>query len=158
MKREHPALVLAHSGRSLNSAATWLSETLERHKGAVLAVFSIAYFALTFYRASRKLFWLAMNYLLCICPACLTSSQYGSRLKACCNAEPAIVGRADFLASHDAFLVYGGGRYAYRLEYFVKTGATVKTVKEAGGYFEPAGKYVRNARNILSAFLFPRQS
>jgi hypothetical protein len=58
MKREHPALVLAHSGRSLNSAATWLSETLERHKGAVLAVFSIAYFALTFYRASRKLFWL----------------------------------------------------------------------------------------------------
>jgi hypothetical protein len=57
MKREHPALVLAHSGRSLNSAATWLSETLERHKGAVLAVFSIAYFALTFYRASRKLFW-----------------------------------------------------------------------------------------------------
>ena len=57
MKREHPALVLGHSGRSLNRAATWLSETLERHKGAVLAVFSIAYFALTFYRASRKLFW-----------------------------------------------------------------------------------------------------
>lgn len=56
-------------------------------------------------------------------------------MKACCNAEPAVVGRADFLASHDTFLVYGGGRYAYRLEYFVKTGATVKTVKEDGGYF-----------------------
>src|SRR6202007_2639393 len=35
MKREHPALVLAHSRRSLNSAVTWLSEALERHKGAV---------------------------------------------------------------------------------------------------------------------------
>src|SRR5262249_18314387 len=58
MKREHPALVLGHSGHSLNSAANWLSEALERHKGAVLAIFSIAYFALTFYRASRKLFWL----------------------------------------------------------------------------------------------------
>src|SRR5258708_19602834 len=58
MKGEHPALVLELSGRSFNSAATWLSETLERHKGAVLAVFSTASFALTFYRASRKLCWL----------------------------------------------------------------------------------------------------
>jgi hypothetical protein len=56
------------------------------------------------------------------------------RLKACCNAEPAVVGLADFLASHDTFLVYGG-RYAYRLGYFVKTGATVKTVREAGDHF-----------------------
>jgi hypothetical protein len=46
------------SGRGLDSVANRLSETLQRHKGAILAVFSIAYFALTFYRASRKLFWL----------------------------------------------------------------------------------------------------
>ena len=57
------------------------------------------------------------------------------RLKGCCNAEPAVVGLADFLASHDTFLVYGGGRYDYRLGYFVKTGATVKTVREAGDHF-----------------------
>ena len=61
--------------------------------------------------------------------------ELSSTLKACCNAEPAVVGLADFLASHDTFLVYGGGRYAYRLGYFVKTGATVKAVREAGGYF-----------------------
>lgn len=55
---EPPILALANSGRRIDSAANWLSETLERHKGVVLAVFSIAYFGLTFYRASRKLFWL----------------------------------------------------------------------------------------------------
>ena len=46
------------SGRGFHRAANRLSETLERHKRAVLVVFSIAYFVLTFYRASRKLFWL----------------------------------------------------------------------------------------------------
>jgi len=55
---EPPILALAHSGRRIDSAANWLAQTLERHKGVVLAVFSIAYFGLTFYRASRKLFWL----------------------------------------------------------------------------------------------------
>ena len=57
MQREPPILALAHSGRGISSAANWLAETLERHKGAVLAVFSIVYFGFTFYRASRKLFW-----------------------------------------------------------------------------------------------------
>ena len=57
MQTGHSTLAPALSGRGLNSAANWLSQSLERHKRVVLAVFSIAYFALTFYRASRKLFW-----------------------------------------------------------------------------------------------------
>ncbi len=58
------------SGRELNSAVRWVSETLERHKYAVLAVFSITYFALTFYEASRKLFWFdeLLNVYLCRLP------------------------------------------------------------------------------------------
>jgi hypothetical protein len=61
--------------------------------------------------------------------------EMSARLRACCNAEPAVVGRADFLASHDTFLVYGGPRSAYRLEYFVKAGATVKTQRETSDHF-----------------------
>jgi hypothetical protein len=64
---EPPILASAHSGRGLNSAANWLAETLERHKGAVLAVFSIAYFGLTFYRASRKLFWFDELFTVYLC-------------------------------------------------------------------------------------------
>jgi len=56
-------------------------------------------------------------------------------LRACCNSAPPVVELADFLASHDTFLVYGGPRYTYRLQYFVKAGATIKTVREAGDHF-----------------------
>jgi hypothetical protein len=62
------------------------------------------------------------------------NGKLSARLRACCNAEPAVVGLADFLASHDTFLVYGA-RYEYRLDYFLRTGATVKTVREAGDHF-----------------------
>jgi hypothetical protein len=61
--------------------------------------------------------------------------EFSPRLRACCNSEPAVVGLADFLLSHDAFLVYGGPRSAYRLEYFVKAGATVKTKRAASDHF-----------------------
>jgi hypothetical protein len=47
----------AHSGRDLNSWASRLLQPLERHKGIILVVFSIVYFALTSFRAHRKLFW-----------------------------------------------------------------------------------------------------
>ena len=57
------------------------------------------------------------------------------RLRACCNAEPAVVGLADFLASHDTFLVYGGLRSVDRLQYFVNDGATVKTKRESGDHY-----------------------
>ena len=57
MQTGPPTLAPVHFGRGLNRAVNWLSESLEHHKGVVLAVFSIAYFGLTFYRASRKLFW-----------------------------------------------------------------------------------------------------
>ena len=57
MQTGPPTLATTHSGSGLNSVAHWLSESLEHHKGVVLAVFSMAYFGLTFYRASRKLFW-----------------------------------------------------------------------------------------------------
>ena len=58
-----------------------------------------------------------------------------ARLRTCCNAEPAVVGLADFLASHDTFLVYGEPRSAYRLEYLVKAGATAKTKRETNDHF-----------------------
>jgi hypothetical protein len=57
MQRKTPIRPLAHSWRVIESIASRLAETLERRKGAVLAVFSVAYFGLTFYRASRKFFW-----------------------------------------------------------------------------------------------------
>jgi hypothetical protein len=61
--------------------------------------------------------------------------EFSARLKACCNSEPAVVGLADFLRSHHAFLVYGGPRSAYRLEYFVKAGATVETKRATRDHF-----------------------
>jgi hypothetical protein len=57
------------------------------------------------------------------------------RLRACCKSEPAVIGIRDFLVSHDAFLVYGGPHSAYRLEYLVKAGATVKTRRETSDHF-----------------------
>jgi Dolichyl-phosphate-mannose-protein mannosyltransferase len=60
-----------------------------------------------------------------------------ARLKACCKSEPAVLGLSEFLASHDAFLVYGGPSraYAYRLQYFVNTGATLETKRETHDHF-----------------------
>jgi hypothetical protein len=67
MQSEPPILALARSGRRIDSAANWLAETLERHKRAILAVFSIVYFGLTFYRASRKLFWFDELFTVYLC-------------------------------------------------------------------------------------------
>jgi hypothetical protein len=59
-----------------------------------------------------------------------------ARMRVCCNSEPLpIVKLADFLASHDAFLVYGGPRFVDRLQYFVNDGATVKTQRETSDHF-----------------------
>jgi len=58
-----------------------------------------------------------------------------ARLRACCNSEPPVLGAADFLASHDAFLVYGGPRFAYLLSNFVKAGATITKEQETPDHF-----------------------
>src|ERR1700722_11125980 len=53
-----PRTSAASFGRRINDVANRFSEILDCHKPIVLAVFSIAFFVLTVYRASRKLFWL----------------------------------------------------------------------------------------------------
>ncbi|MGA2193687.1 MAG: glycosyltransferase family 39 protein [Bryobacteraceae bacterium] len=58
-----------------------------------------------------------------------------ARLQSCCKSEPAVFGLADFLASHGAFLVYGGPRSADRLKYFAGDGATVKMRRETRDHF-----------------------
>jgi hypothetical protein len=58
-----------------------------------------------------------------------------ARLRMCCKSAPAAVGMNDFLATHNAFLVYGGPSSASRLDYLVKAGATVKTRRETRDHF-----------------------
>jgi hypothetical protein len=69
------------------------------------------------------------------------------RLNVCCNSAPPVVGLADFLASHDTFLVYGGPRFAFRLDYFVKAGATVTTKKETADHFLVLITYPKHPSN-----------
>jgi hypothetical protein len=59
----------------------------------------------------------------------------GARLRACCNSEPPVVEPADFLASNEAFLAYGGPRSFYRLDDFVKAGAKITKEREGGDHF-----------------------
>jgi len=47
------------------------------------------------------------------------------KLRKCCNAAGNLSNLADFLASHDRFLVYGGPRSAEMLNYFIDAGAPV---------------------------------
>jgi hypothetical protein len=58
-----------------------------------------------------------------------------ARLRACCNSEPPVVEPADFLSSHEAFLAYGGPRSFYRLDDFVKAGATITREREGHDHF-----------------------
>jgi hypothetical protein len=62
-----------------------------------------------------------------ICDAVDIRSQRHAlpQLRKCCNAAGNLSNLADFLASHDRFLVYGGPRSAYMLKYFINAGATV---------------------------------
>ena len=64
----------------------------------------------------------------------LMGKGYAS-LQSCCKSEPAVFGLEDFLASHGAFLVYGGPRSDDRLKYFVDDGATVKLKRETRDHF-----------------------
>ncbi len=70
-----------------------------------------------------------------IWPAPTVMGNASIRLRACCNSEPKIVVLADFLAAHDAFLVYGGPFAAKLLEYFVDSGASIKTMRDSGDHF-----------------------
>jgi hypothetical protein len=86
-----------------------LSETLRRHKGVVLAVFSLAYFGLTFYRASRKLFWLDELFTV-----------YLSRLPDFKSLWHAVLNGADFqlvliLLTRISERIFGEGHIATRL-------------------------------------------
>ena len=58
-----------------------------------------------------------------------------ARLRACCNSEPPVLWPADFLASHQTFLVYGGPRSFSRLDDVVKAGATITKVREDPNHF-----------------------
>jgi hypothetical protein len=69
-----------------------------------------------------------------------------ARMRVCCNSEPAIVELADFIASHDAFLVYGGPSSADRLQYFVNDGATVETKRESGDHYLVLVTYKKRSR------------
>jgi hypothetical protein len=110
MQSEPPILALARSGRRIDSAANWLAETLERHKGAVLAVFSIVYFGLTFYRASRKLFWFDELFTVYLC-----------RLPDFKSVWHAVLNGADFnppllyLVTQFSERIFGEGHIATRL-------------------------------------------
>jgi len=68
------------------------------------------------------------------------------RMRACCNSELAIVELADFLASHDAFLVCGRPSFADRLQYFVNDGATVETKREPGDHYLVLVTYKKRSR------------
>jgi hypothetical protein len=79
------------------------------------------------------------------------NGEGSARLRACCKSEPTVLGLADFLLSHDAFLVYGGPRSAYRLAYFVNAGATIKTKMETRDHFlvlvtYPKGTAIESSR------------
>jgi len=107
---EPPILALAHSGRGIDSAANWLAETLQRYKGAVLAVFSIVYFGFTFYRASRKLFWFDELFTVYLC-----------RLPDFKSVWHAVLSGADFnppvlyLVTRFSERIFGEGHIATRL-------------------------------------------
>jgi hypothetical protein len=66
-------------------------------------------------------------------------------LRTCCHSTPAVFGLPDFLASHDAFLVYGGPRAADRLMYFVNDGATVTLKRVTGDHFLALVTYAKGA-------------
>ena len=114
---EPPILALAHSGLGIDSTANWLAETLERHKGAVLAVFSIVYFGLTFYRASRKLFWFDELFTVYLC-----------RLPDFKSVWRAVLNGADFnppvlyLVTRFSERIFGEGHIATRLPEIVVSG------------------------------------
>jgi hypothetical protein len=77
------------------------------------------------------------------------------RMRLCCRSEPAVVGFADFLASHDAFLVYGGLCLAYRLQDFVKAGATVQTKQETNDHFLALVTYTKENIRVFAMMSEP---
>ena len=90
-------------------------------KGAPIVLLDNLEFLPTFFYAPVSL---ASRLTYVVVPSDTNGALYLNLTK-CCNAAGNLSNLADFLASHDRFLVYGGPRSAYMLKYFIDAGTTV---------------------------------